>query len=101
MIYQKKYLVVKLLLQNVCEKEINGIYRPQAYLKGGGSYCTECQIEIWKKPIGPKDSLVLNAVLYAPHGFGDKLNQGSLLILRNGLEIEAEGVILEIIGYKN
>ncbi len=43
---------------------------------------------------------MLNAVLFAPHGFGQHLKQGSLLTLRNGLDIEAKAVVLEIVGYK-
>jgi len=78
-----------------------GIYRPQATCKGAKGYSTECQIELYKKPIEQGESAVLNAVLYAPHGFGEHLKQGSLLTLRNGLDIEAKAVVLEIIGYKN
>ncbi len=73
-----------------------GIYRPQAYVSGVKNYCTECQIELYKKPIEPGESLVLNAVLFAPHGFGEHLKEGSLLTLRNGLDIEAKAVVLEI-----
>jgi hypothetical protein len=98
MIYHKKYLKVKLLIENVCKYELMGIYRPQAYLAGVKKYCTECQIELYKKPIEPGQSAVLNAVLFAPHGFGEHLQQGSLLTLRNGLDIEAKAIVLEIIG---
>lgn len=101
MIYHKKYLIVKLLVENVTKYELMGIYRPQAYLKGSNDYCTECQMELYKKPIEPGETAVVNAVLFAPHGFGERLQQGSLLHLQNGLEIEAKAVVLEIIGYKN
>ena len=77
-----------------------GIYRPQAYVKGAKGYSTECQIELYKKSIEQGESVVLNAVLFAPHGFGVHLKQGSLVTLRNGLDIEAKAVVLEIIGYK-
>ncbi len=100
MIYLKKYLIVKLLVENVSHYELMGIYRPQAYVQGAKSYSTECQIELYKKPIEQGETAVLNAALYAPHGFGEHLKQGSLLTLRNGLEIEAKAVVLEIIGYK-
>ncbi len=96
MIYFKKYLKVKLLLENVSTYELMGIYRPQAYVAGAKNYCTECQIELYKKAIEPGESVVLNAVLFAPHGFGEHLKQGSLLTLRNGLNIEAKAVVLEI-----
>ena len=79
--------------------ELMGIYRPQAYLQGAGKYCTECQVELFKKPIEPGKSEVITAVLYAPHGYGEHLVTGSLLTLRNGLDIEAKAVVLEIIGY--
>ncbi len=99
MIYHKKYLQVKLLLENVSKYELMGIYRPQAYLQGAGKYCTECQINLFKKPIEPNKSEIINAVLFSPQGYGDKLITGSLLTLRNGVDIEAKAVVLEIIGY--
>lgn len=89
-----------MLIENVSKYELMGIYRPQAYVKGAKGYSTECQIELYKKPIEQGESLVLNAVLFAPHGFGVHLKQGSLLTLRNGLDIEAKAVVLEIVGYK-
>lgn len=101
MIYNRKYLAVKLLVENVGKYELMGIYRPQAYLKGMNDYCTECQIELFKKPVEAGETAVVNAVLFAPHGFGEHLQQGSLLHLQNGLDIEAKAVVLEIIGYKN
>ena len=97
--YLKKYLIVKLLVENLSKYELMGIYRPQAYCMGAKSYSTECQIELYKKPIEPGESAVLNAVLFAPHGFGHYLKQGSLLTLRNGLHIEAKALVLEIVGY--
>ena len=100
MVYLKKYLQVKLLVENVCSYELMGVYRPQAYLKGTKGYSTECQINLFKKPIEPRQSLVLNALLLAPHGFDDHLVAGSLLTLRNGLDVEAKAIVLEIIGYK-
>ncbi len=99
MIYHKKYLKVKLLIENLAKYELMGVYRPQAYLQGAGKYCTECQVELFKKPIEPEKSEVITAVLYAPHGYGEHLVTGSLLTLRNGLDIEAKAVVLEIIGY--
>ena len=100
MIYHKKYLIVKLLVENLSKYELMGIYRPQAYIKGANSYSTECQIELYKKPIEQGQTAVLNAVLYAPVGFGEHLREGSLVTLRNGTDIEAKAVVLEIIGYK-
>ncbi len=99
MIYYKKYLIIKLLLENVSKYELIGIYRPQANVIGAKGYFTECQIELYKKPLERGQSIVLNAVLFAPHGFGEHLKQGSLLTLRNGLDIEAKALVLEIIGY--
>ena len=101
MVYLKKYLIVKLLIENVSNYELMGIYRPQAYVQGAKSYSTECQIELYKKPIEQGESLVLNAVFFAPHGFGEHLKQGSLVTLRNGTDIEAKAVVLEIVGYKS
>ena len=96
MIYHKKYLSVKLLIENVCAYELKGIYRPQAYVRGANNYCTECQIEMVEKTLFPGESLVLAAALFAPHGFGVHLKQGSLLTLQNGLTVEAKAVVLEI-----
>lgn len=76
-----------------------GIYRPQAYVQGAKGYSSECQIELYKKSIEPGKSEVLKAVLLNPVGFGEHLKQGSLLTLRNGIDIEAKAVVLEIVGY--
>lgn len=100
MIYYKKYLMVKLLIENLSNYELMGIYRPSAYLEGVKNYCTECQIELFKKPLEQGQSMVLNALLFAPHGFGEHLKQGSLLTLRNGITTEAKALVLEILGYK-
>ncbi len=100
MIYSKKYLVVKLLIENVSKYELMGIYRPQAYVQGAKGYSSECQVELYKKPIEPGKSEVLNAVLVNPLGFGDNLKEGSLMTLKNGLNIEAKAMVLEIVGYK-
>lgn len=100
MVYLNKYLQVKLLVENVCNYELKGIYRPQAYVAGAKNYCTECQMELYKKGIAPGETEVVKAVLFAPHGFGAHLKQGSLVTLRNGLDVEAKAVVLEIVGYK-
>ena len=100
MIYYKKYLVIKLLLENLSKYELMGIYRPQAYVQGAKGYSTECQIELYKKPIEQGQSAVINAVFFAPHGFGEHLKEGSLVTLRNGMDIECKAIVLEIIGYK-
>jgi hypothetical protein len=100
MIYYKKYLQVKLLIENTGKKALSGIYRPQAYVAGAGRYSSECQMELYKKPIEQGQSEVVNAVLVAPHGFGEHLKEGCLVTLRNGITVEAKAVVLEIIGYK-
>ncbi len=100
-VYLKKYLVVKLLIENISKQELKGIYRPQAYIKDDTSYCTECQMELIPKGINPGEDVVINAALFAPHGFGENLRQGTLLNLQNGLDVEARAVVLEIIGYRN
>lgn len=97
MIYSKKYLPVKLLIENVCDHALKGIYRPQAYVQGAKGYCTECQIELMKTPLEPGKSEVIKAVLLSPIGFGDHLQEGALMTLKNGLDTEAKAVVLEII----
>ena len=84
------------MLENVCKYDLKGIYRPQAYVTGGKSYCTECQIELFKTVIEPGKSVVVKAVLYAPHGYGEHLKVGALMTLRNGLDTEAKALVLEI-----
>ena len=96
MIYSKKYLRIKLLIENVCDHALKGIYRPQAYIQGAKGYCTECQIELLKNPLEPGRSEVINAVLLSPVGFGDHLKEGALMTLKNGLDVEAKAVLLEI-----
>lgn len=49
-----------------------------------------------KKYLSLKILFELKAVLFAPHGFGEHLKQGSLLTLQNGLTIEAKAIVLEI-----
>ena len=97
LIYHKKYLPVKFLLENLSKYELMGIYRPQAYVEGAGRYCTECQFELFKRTIEHGQSVVVTGVLFAPHGFGEHLKAGSLVTLRNGLDIEAKAVVLEIL----
>ena len=77
-----------------------GIYRPQAYVQGAKGYSSELQVQLYKKPIEPGKSEVLNAVLVNPLGFGDHLKEGSLMTLKNGLDTEAKAMVLEIVGYK-
>jgi hypothetical protein len=97
MIYHKKYLRVKLLVENLSRYELMGFYRPQAYVQGAKGYSTECQFELFKTPISPGQSAVVTGVLFAPHGFGEHLKAGSLVTLRNGLDVEAKAVVLEIL----
>jgi hypothetical protein len=97
MIYHKKYLRVKLLMENLSKYELMGYYRPQAYVDGAKGYSTECQFELNKKPIAPGESVVVHGVFFAPHGFGEHLKAGSLVTLRNGLDVEAKAVVLEIL----
>jgi hypothetical protein len=96
LIYHKKYLKVKLLIENVSTYDLKGVYRPQAYITEAGNYCTECQFEFYKTAIEPTKNLITQAVLYAPHGFGENLKSGSLLLLKNGLNLEAKAIVLEI-----
>jgi hypothetical protein len=96
MIYHQKYLRAKLLVENLTKHDLKGIYRPQAYVQGAGGYCTELQFEIMKEPIRAGETAVLTGVFFAPHGFGEHLKAGSLVTLRNGLDIEAKAMVLEI-----
>lgn len=95
-VYSKKYLLLKILLENVSKYSLSGIYRPQAYLAEAGGYCTECQIELIKTSLEPGENCVIKAVLFAPHGFGEHLKTGVILTLKNGLDTEAKALVLEI-----
>jgi len=99
MIYSKNLLVIKILFENTSNKNIFGIYRPSAYLKETGNYCTTLRMDITKKEIEPGDDIVMTAILESPVGFGEHLNVRSMLSIRNGLDEVGRAMILEIIGY--
>lgn len=81
------------------KRPISGVYRPQAYLGGPRSYCSNCKFDVFKQPIERGDQVVAKIIIESPVGFGDKLQVGKLLTIRNGLDIDGKGVILEVLGY--
>lgn len=99
MIYNKPLLILKILFESCRPKPVFGIYRPQAYVKGGGSYCTVIRFEIFKTEILAGEEVVLDVVLEAPVGFGKKLKAGALLEIKDGLDL-VKALVLEIKGYQ-
>ena len=99
MIYQQNNLCIKILFENLQKRTISGIYRPQAYIDGLTKYCTTCKFDILNKEIKQGEKVVLDTLLEAPKGFGHHLKEGTLLTIREGLEIIGKAIILEIEGY--
>ena len=99
MIYQNKPLLIRILYENTHKNSVFGIYRPQAYIKEAGNYCTVCRIDILKQEIKQGKNIVINAILEAPVGFGEHLTEGTLLSLRSGLDEEGRAIVLEVINY--
>src|SRR5688572_5098003 len=97
--YGKNLLVIRILFENTSKKNIFGIWRPSAYLKETGNYCTILRADITKKEIEPGDAVVLTAILESPVGFGEHLKQGVVLSIRNGLDEAGRALVTEIIGY--
>jgi translation elongation factor EF-Tu-like GTPase len=100
MIYSKKLLLVRILFDCFRKKPIFGIYRPQAYIREAGSYCTTIRIEEFKKEILAGESVVITAVLESPVGYGKHLKPGVLLRICDGLDDVGKAIVLEIIGYE-
>jgi hypothetical protein len=99
MIYENKPLLVKILFANTYKKPIFGIYRPSAYIKESGNFCSICKFDLFKKEIEPGNDLVFNIIIESPAGYGEHLKKGALMSIRNGLDEEGRALILEIIGY--
>jgi translation elongation factor EF-Tu-like GTPase len=100
MIYSKKLLIIRILFESLRKKPVFGIYRPQAYLREAGSYCTTLRIEEFKKEIRAGEAVVMTAVLEFPVGYGKHLKPGALLRIRDGLDDVGKAIVLEIIGYE-
>ncbi|MBN8703848.1 MAG: hypothetical protein J0M08_12340 [Bacteroidetes bacterium] len=94
--YHKKYLPITILFESFRLKPIRAIFRPHAYIDGASKYSCECQIDSPKKEIYKGDELVLKATLLSPVGFGEHLKIGTLLTLRDGVEVVGKAVVLEI-----
>ena len=99
MIYSNNLLVVGILLENTSQRKIFGVFRPSAYMKETGTFFTTARIDLFKKEIEPKESIVIPAILESPAGFGHNLKNGAVLSLRSGLDEIGKAIILEIQGY--
>lgn len=71
------------------------MFRPHAYIEGK-SYGTECQMDNIKEIINKGDKVVLDALLFAPVGYGHRLVEGAMLILKDGVTIVGKAIVLEI-----
>lgn len=96
MIYHQKHLPIKILFENLDDKPVRGVYRPQAYINGKGKYCTECQIDNVKEIINKGDKVVIDALLLAPVGYGHNLTEGVLLNLQDGIRLIGKAIVLKI-----
>ncbi len=99
MIYSKNLLVIRILFENLKKKPIFGVFRPAAYMKETGQYCSNMRINVLNKEIKPGEKVVFETIMEAPVGFGEHLREGSLLILKEGLDDAGKAIVLEILGY--
>ena len=100
MIYGQNLLIVRVLFESLRKKPVFGIYRPQAYIRESGSYCTTIRIEEFKKEIVAGVPVVITVVLESPVGYGKYLKPGVLLRIRDGLDDVGKAIVLEIVGYE-
>src|ERR1039457_2136005 len=101
MIYRKNNLLITIFFENLRKHPVGGIYRPQAYFDGSTKYCTTCKFDLFKREIKHGEKIVFDTILEAPKGFGHHLKEGTLLTIREGLDIVGKAIVLEIIGYEN
>lgn len=101
MIYRKNNLLVKILFENLRKRPVIGIYRPQAYIVGATKYCTTCKFDLFKKEIKQGEKVVFDTILEAPKGFGHHLKEGTLLTIKEGLDVVGKAIVLDIIGYEH
>jgi hypothetical protein len=99
MIYHKNNLVIKILFENLRKQPVFGISRPQAYIGNTTKYCTVCKFDILRKEIKQGEKAVFDTILEAPKGFGEQLKEGTLLTIKDGLDIIGKAIVLDIIGY--
>lgn len=99
MIYSKNNLIVKIFFENLRKRPVYGVFRPQAYIDGATKYCTTCRFNLLKKEIKQGDKIVFDTILEAPKGFEHHLKEGTLLTIREGLDLVGKAIVLEIIGY--
>ncbi|HEV7231162.1 MAG TPA: hypothetical protein VGO45_07535 [Bacteroidia bacterium] len=99
MIYSSPLLILTVLFENFRRKPVFGVYRPQAYIRESGSYCSNIRLDQFRQEIKPGDQVVIQAVLEAPVGYGKHLKAGTLLTIKDGLDLVGKAIVLEIVGY--
>lgn len=99
MIYHKNNLLVKILFENLSKQPVRGIYRPQAYIDGSTKYCTTCKFDLLKTEVKQGEKSVFDTIIESPGGFGHHLREGTLITIREGLDIVGKAIVLEIKGY--
>lgn len=99
MIYQNKLLVIRILFESSRKRPIYGALRPQVYMQETGNYCSNLRFNIFKKEIKQGQKVVFETILESPVGFGEHLREGTLLIIKEGLDTIGKAILLEVIGY--
>jgi hypothetical protein len=99
LIYSQPLLILTVLFENFRRKPVYGVYRPQAYIPESGSYCSNIRFDQFKQEINFGDQIVIQAVLEAPVGYGKYLKAGTLLHIKDGLDLVGKAIVLEIVGY--
>jgi hypothetical protein len=95
-IYTKPLLEVSILFVSFRRKPIQGVFRPQAYIREVKRYCSNIRLDQFKRDILYGDQLVMPAVIESPLGFGKHLKTGVLLTIKDGLEEVGKAIVLEI-----
>lgn len=101
MIYDGKDLIIKIVFESFSKLPVQGFLRPQAYLRESRSYSTVCRIDI-DPQLGPLhfgENLIVEAILEAPVGFGEKLRENLVLDLKDGKYPIGKAYIISIDGY--
>jgi len=99
MVYQNKLLVIRILFESFRKKPIYGVFRPQAYMEETGNYSSNLRFNVFEKEMKQNQKVVFETILESPVGFGEYLREGSLFIIKEGLDVVGKAILLEVIGY--
>jgi hypothetical protein len=101
MIYEGRNLVIKIVFESFSKLPVKGFLRPQAFLRESRRYSTTCSIDINDTiaPLHFGENVILDAVLEAPVGYGEKLKENLVLDLKDGKYTIGKAYIISIDGY--